>query len=152
MCNIKVKLAFKKIDKDSKIIPKLISWWTKSEYYHVEIILDGYWVSIFEDGVKINRLRELEGSWDYADLGDIEVSEVQRELFFKFLFLQNGKKYDFMGIFFSQLIPLRLQNPKRWFCSECVTSLLKLLYVREVFFKLPASMSPGDLAKIYLKK
>ena len=57
---IKLKLAFRKVTKDSSFIGNLICKWTESKYYHIEMIIDDLWISSnAPHGVSINNLKEI---------------------------------------------------------------------------------------------
>ena len=152
MEKLAVKLAFKKLDKNSNFVAKSVAWYTRSEYYHVELVVNDIWVSVFPGtGVKLNTLKPLKDTWDYKDLPSIELTKKQYLIFMEFLKEQENKKYDFLGIFLAQVIPLKINNRDKWFCSELVVKLLQMLYVKETFSLVPASTSPGHLEKIFLK-
>jgi len=153
MENIRVQLAFKKKDSNSGVLQKSICWYTKSDYYHVELVINNTWVSVFpETGVKLNTLRPLKDTWDYVALKDITLTKEQYQLFSKFLREQENKNYDGLGIFLSQIIPLKIENEHKWFCSELVVKLLQMLYVEQTFYLVPALTSPGTLSTIFLQR
>lgn len=152
MIEIDVKIAFKKIEKGSGLVPKTISWFTKSPYYHVELIVNDIWVSVFpESGVRLNKLRPLDTNWDYKDLKKIKLTKEQYTIFMEYLYKQEFKKYDNTGIVFSQIIPLKINRKNKWFCSELVVKLLQMLYVKQTLELVPALTSPGDLGNIFIK-
>ena len=147
-----VKLAFKIYDKrKSSFIGNLISMWTNSVYYHVELIVGDQWISANSEagGITIAPLRELNYNWDYKHLGQIEVTESQYLNFVQFIDDNRTCKYDWLGILFSQVLPFRWNSKDKWFCSEIVTKLLQLLVVKEVNEVIPADMSPKDLAVLF---
>ena len=149
MLKLKITLAFKRVTKDSGIIPKLISKWTKSKYYHVELIIDNIWVSVYDDGVKLNKLRPLSTNWDYLALDTVTLTDEQYSKFMLYLHNQEGKSYDFLGIFLSQVFPLKIDSDSKWFCSEIVTKLLQMLYIEDTLELNPVTMSPSDLFKLF---
>ena len=152
MVEIDVKIAFKKINKDSDLMPKTIAWFTKSEYYHVELIVNDIWISVFpETGVRLNKLKPLSDNWDYKDLGLIKLTKEQYSIFMQYLYKQEFKQYDYTGIILSQILPLKIQKKDKWFCSELVVKLLQFLYVEKTFELVPALVSPGDLGKLFIK-
>ena len=148
---VELKLAFKKVDK-TDIGCKLIGMWTKSNYSHVEIILDGKWVSSDSDtGVVIRELKPLKDNWDYVTLPTISLCNKHYSFLSKYINNLNGGEYDWKGIIFSQTIPLGLHNKDKWFCSELVTKLLQLMLVEEVIDIDPNLVSPRDLHDIFSK-
>ncbi len=149
---IDVTIAFKKVTKDSELLPKIIGKFTDSDYYHVELIVNDVWVSVFpETGVRLNKLRPLSDNWDYKKIGKVKLTKEQHSIFWNYLYKQEFKKYDNLGIVLSQIIPLKINHKDKWFCSELVTKLLQMLYVLKVLDLVPELTSPGDLGKIFIK-
>ena len=152
MQTLNVTLAFKKVNKNTSVIGKIISWWTKSQYHHVEIILDGKWISSDSDtGVVVRELKPLKDDWDYVTLPSISLCNKHYSFLSKYIDNLNGDEYDWKGIIFSQTIPLGLHNKDKWFCSELVTKLLQLMLVEEVIDIDPNLVSPRDLHDIFNK-
>ena len=145
---VKLKLAFKKVDK-TDIGSILIGKWTKSNYSHVEIIIKDLWISsTLEGGVHIKPLQPLKDTYDYYDI-EVYVTDYQYMRIMEWVYKQNKKSYDRLGIMFSQFIPFRFDSRSKWFCSELVCKILQLFYIQEVMDLYPFLVSPGDLAKIY---
>ena len=152
MKHLDVMLAFKKIDKNSTFVAKSVAWFTRSEYYHVEIVIEDTWVSIFpETGFKLNKLKPLKDTWEYVKIEDVKLTREQYDIFKKYLMKQVGKKYDYLGIMFSQVLPLTIDSKNKWFCSEAVVKLAQMLYIEDTFDLIPESTSPGKLGKIFIK-
>lgn len=146
---VNVKIAFKKVDNNS-LLSKLVGWWTKSNYSHVEIIIADTWISSLEfKGVHILPLRPLKNNWDYIDLGDMEFSIKHYEAIVTWIQQQENKKYDWTNIILSDVIPLQIGSDNRWTCDELITRILQLLGVQEVLDVKPNKMNPGKLAKIF---
>ena len=60
LTNIPIKLAFKKKNSETGIFGKIISFITRSKYYHVEIIIDKLWIGADAPmGVTMNKLEPL---------------------------------------------------------------------------------------------
>lgn len=133
-------LAFYKGQGD--LFDKMIRLWTRSPYSHTEIIIDGRWYSSSpRDGrVRGRVIVPTPGHWDFAEVTMTE-SDTQKVL--SFLRSQIGKRYDWLGIFLSQIVPLGIQNPTRWFCSELCSAALKKGGMR--LEKHPQWYSPGRL-------
>lgn len=144
---LEIKLAFRKVDKND-IADKLIGFWTKSKYCHVEIILEHLWISSNLEGVHIKELKPLKDTYDYFDF-DVIITHEQYKNLMEWLYRQHGKSYDKLGIIMSQLLPFRLDSRDKWFCSELVCKILQLLHVEEVVDNYPFLTSPGDLAKTF---
>lgn len=144
---VPITLALKFNKKGSPWYGKIIGWWTNSPYYHVELIMfNKYWISANpEDNVYIRPLDPLKDSWDYVELKPLKVSREQLEKVVKYINLQNGKKYDFLGIVFSQVFKWSIGSDKKWFCSELATKILNMLGCELYFTQAPQNYSPGDM-------
>jgi len=143
-----ISLAFLKRDKSSSFMGKVIAWWTKSKYYHTEFIINNRWVSSMpKQGIVIRELKPLKDKYDYKTFTfQLEYEHYTR--FIKWIENQEGKKYDFVGIVFSQILPFNIDSNNRWFCSELCTKALQLVGSREVYEYKPSTVSPGKLAKL----
>lgn len=146
---LEITLAFKEVKKSSGIHAKAIGWWTKSNYYHVEMTVGDKWVSSNSDegGVTVKDLLPLNHKWAYVKLEPVYLSNKTWENIQEYIDQQKGKKYDWNGIVFSQILPFTLHSNKEWFCSEIVVKLLQLLGVKEVYELQPHESSPGDVAR-----
>ena len=144
---VPITLAFKYSHKKAPWYGKIISWWTQSPYYHVEIILfEKYWISANpDDDVYIRNLAPLKDSWDYVTLQPLKVSREQLERVVKYINHQNGKPYDFLGILLSQVFNWSIANDRKWFCSEIAVKILNLLGCDLYFTQAPQNYSPGDM-------
>lgn len=149
LVSLPVAVAFKFKKPKESFTNKLICWWTKSKYYHVELILGDKWISSNPDvgGVTIRPLEPLRDSYEYCKLGKIEITKEQSSKIMKWISSQSDKKYDWVGIFLAQVLPLRFQDDNKWYCSEIVTTILKFLLVEQVMNLDPGRTSPGDLAR-----
>ena len=142
-----MKIAFQK--NPTTIFSKLICWWTKSPYYHCEIIFSCG--SSFSAIPEKNKTRfawiEYNENWDIVDLPfDSKTKQ-------KILEWCNGEvdcKYDFIGILFTQIIPLSFQNPWWWFCSEVCMSALQQGGWFQHFRTF--QYDPGELYNLVLEK
>ena len=127
------RIAFYKGDGD--IIDKLIRWYTNSKYSHCELVLGDIWISSSQRTGKLveRKLNVVDGHWDYID---INISNHRLDLL-KEIYL--GRSYDYIGILFSQILPMNIEAPNRLFCSEWCAMVLDL--------DNPNKYSPGDLYK-----
>ncbi len=145
-----VKLAFKK--SDGSISNKLISWWTKSEFVHVEMIINNKWISSNSDtgGVTIANLRPLKDNWTYIDINIPNYYNTVNNTM-NFIYNQKDRKYDWCGLLCSQIFKTTIDTKNRWFCSEIVAEILKKLKEPGIILqdKESNSYSPGDLFKFY---
>jgi len=131
---MRLKLAFQRVDRNSLLYSKLICWWTKSNIYHVEVIIDNdIWVSAVEGyGVTIHNLKPLGDDWVYIPLEDVRISVPDNAKFMKWLHSQKGSKYDWEGIVFTHIFGLGLHRSYKWFCSEFSTIVLQKLKVPQM--------------------
>ena len=114
---MKAKVAFYRADNpDAKWDDKLIAWWTDSKYSHCELVIDDVWYSSSpRDGkVRAKQIIPKKYHWDSVDV------EIDKEQFLKFFYENKGKRYDFLNILCTQILPCNLQNPNKWICSEFV--------------------------------
>ncbi len=135
-------------------MPRLIRWYTKSNYSHCEIILNDYWISSSPEygGTKVQKLRPLKDSWDYLTL-TLDPFEIENAI--DFAFSQENTKYDYWGILINQIFKLNRNSYNRnnkWFCSEICLTLLQKIKEPSVQGLNPSSQSPGDLYRIYESK
>ena len=114
-----IRLAFYKGKGDW--VDKVIKWWTKSQYSHVEVVVGDTWYSSSprDGGVRSMRMEDYNAEhWDIIDYPGVSASDVF-DLFRK----TKGSKYDFIGILFSQVLPIGLHSSTKWYCSEWAAEL-----------------------------
>lgn len=144
-----VTLAF--LDKGNTKLQEAGAWlvrkWTKSDYYHCEIIIGESWISSSStDGVYINKLRPLNNKWKYVE---IEVDEMYLDGVMEFLEEQEGKAYDWYGIIWAQIFKIeRGHKQDEWFCSEIDSEILKR-FCHSKITEPTATYSPGDLLRLF---
>tara|TARA_Y100001949_G_scaffold163033_3_gene156588 strand:- start:3454 stop:3963 length:510 start_codon:yes stop_codon:yes gene_type:complete len=101
---------------------RLIRLWTRSIYSHCELIMpDGRWLSAsgMDGGVRAKRIELELAHWDLIPVPWADARQILH-LFEK----HQGKGYDWLGLFGSQLLPLTIDNRRRMFCSEfCAAAL-----------------------------
>lgn len=145
-----VTLAFYK--GKGNLIDKIIRFWTKSKYSHVEIIINDTWVSSNpKNGVTINALKPLTNKWDYIDV-KVPKNEKYLQTVLKFIELQKGKKYDLIGAIFGAGLNIDFEGKNKWFCSELVTAILLLFrekYILQCLKEDIFNVSPKELYDIY---
>lgn len=143
-----MKFAFQK--QDTGIFAQLIRIWTFSKYSHCEVIFsDGLAFSshVADGGTRfINLSYPSPAKWDIIEIP----TTVEEEIAIKaFCYRELNCKYDWLGIFLSQVLPFRREHPDRWFCSELCAAILKLLgYLRD---RRACEFSPGSLARALRK-
>jgi hypothetical protein len=156
---MKIKLAFKK---DSNgIMSRLIKWWTKSQYSHVEVIVpgrdgnyrSGFWLSAnTKKGVRKKPLilPLNHKAWDFLE---VEVPEENYEKVMERIDEITKYKYATKDLFLVQVLRLdKMESRKRMFCSESVCEVLRAFEERKISkLHIPCvNFSPEDLYRIYL--
>ena len=114
-----VQLAFYKAKGDW--VDWLIRKWTKSIYSHCEVVIGDEWFSSSprDGGVRSMRMESYNAEhWDIIDYPGVSTIDVF-DLFRK----TKGSKYDFIGILFSQVLPIGLHSSTKWYCSEWAAEL-----------------------------
>ena len=123
------------------IYNRLVRWWTKSPYSHVELIFyDGEKcagglaasASNIDGGVRTKVIDFDPARWDFIDLPD-ELAERAWRWFRE----HDGAPYDLVGNLQFVLAPIP-HSQRRWFCSEAVAAALGIPD--------PWRYSPGTLA------
>lgn len=128
---------------------RLIRLWTRSKYSHCEIVLSAHneslvvddsgavWLSAsaMDGGV---RSKEIELNLEHWDLIPVPWADRSR---INWVFQKHrGKGYDWLGIFFSQLLASGLHSLRRMFCSEFCAAALGLPN--------PQRYSPAQLGEV----
>ena len=142
------KLAFyigTKANPKADWFDELICIWTLYMFSHVEMV--------FSDGVSFSSSPRDGGcrfkNINYANTNHwviIElpwITEGDEADIRGFCHNQDGKLYDWCGIFLSQVLPLNIQEPNRWFCSEITAHCLKAAK--------PSQYNPGELYEMVKK-
>ena len=149
---MKIKIAFYKGGREWQ--HKIIRWWTKSIYSHVELIMpDNYtWISIspFLESKVAKRIKtdfDLE-NWDFVS---IDITEKQHNSLISFYNQTEGSNYDWIGMLLSQLTPFKIKSKHKWYCSEWITHALVLCGILswqnvKIYDKI--NMRPSDLYQI----
>lgn len=150
-----MKIAFYK-GTGHTVLNFILSWgvkiWTWGEYSHVELIdcngsdnialWDWYSASAFAEGiVRVKTIDVIPDNWDFFDID----FDLDKESVIEFFNKEMGKKYDWIGILFSQLFPLKLDDKNTWFCSEIVKHALCISGIQSLCFDTDASYSPNRL-------
>jgi len=138
-----MKVAFLKGD---GILDRLIQLWTWSKYSHCELIFSDdrtFGTSLsFPFQTEFCKRPHL---W-FWDIVEVNIPPEKEALIRKFCEGQVGKQYDWKAIFFSQILPFRADNPKKWICSEVTTAAFRAAgYLTK---HKPCAVSPGKFSKI----
>jgi len=159
MVSMTVKLAFKK-DSNSWI-SRLIKWWTKSKYSHVEVIIpgadgnfeSGFWLSAnHKKGVRMKPLLLPlnKTSWDYIDVYVDKTKYIQAKEKISEI---TEYKYATKDLFLVQVLGLdKMESRKRLFCSESVCEVLRAFNEPKLQrIAIPCvDFSPEDLYRIFI--
>lgn len=99
----------------------LVHWWTGSIYSHCELVINGicYSSSAMDGGVRAKEINLANGNWDLLDLPWAD--ETQALTFFE---TTKDCKYDWYGLFGSQIINFRSNIKDSYFCNEWVCAAL----------------------------
>lgn len=138
-----MKIAFQK--RDTRVFAWLIKLWTLSKYSHCEIVFSNgvaFSSHVANGGTRfISFLSPSPRVWDFIEISTSPQEEAELRVWCQD---ELNCKYDWLGIFFSQVLPLRREHPNRWFCSEvCAAAVQRLLRLPQ---NPPAcTYSPGGL-------
>ncbi len=119
-----ITIAFYKAE--GQFMDKLIRWWTGSPYSHCELVIGGlsYGSSNRDGGVRSKYIEWDSHSWDFLEIPEQALGVRQDEA--HDWFMKNmGRKYDWFGLLWF-VVPINLQDPKKWFCAEAIAEALKL--------------------------
>lgn len=142
---------------------KIIRWWTKSPYSHVELIMpNGTMTGITPPDHPVIRTKKLGGversDWDFPkadwDLIDIRVTDCQLSSLRTFIESTRGQGYDWIGMIVSHLTPFKVRTPSKWYCSEWVAyalSVSKILTWKQLKLYDMPKMPPGKLFNVLRK-
>ena len=122
----KVYLAFYKPEVPLSWWHKMVQFFDKSKYTHVEIAIpngdtyDCYSSSHMDGGVRKKAITLKSGKWTLIELKNVNANSIRAK--FKY---EEGKKYDYLGLISTRLNFLP-SNQNKWFCSELCAGLLGL--------------------------
>ena len=144
-----ITLAFYKGIYSTSLVNILISIFTLSKYSHVELIINEISYSSRPEsngfsGKKIDYNKDIH-LWDFIEL---EVSVIDILSILKLVKNTNGRTYDWLGIFFWHLIPIGIEDPKRWYCSEWIAKAFDVMGIR---LSRSIQVTPGKLYKLVQK-
>lgn len=117
------------------IYNRLVRWWTKSEFSHVELVTSagGAWSASFADGGVRHKVIDFDPkNWVLVDLPPaLEPAAVA------WFDAHRGARYDLLGNLQFVISPFP-HSRERWFCSEAVAAALGIPD--------PWRFAPGTLA------
>lgn len=139
-----MKIAFYKSNKGT-LLDWLINFLTgRYGFSHVELVFPTYTkgnltlcfsASPRDNLVRFKYINLNTDSWVVLDLPNIDEKQTYKKTL-DFL----GKKYDYIGILFWFLIPLKKQANNKWWCSEITAKLIGIknyrIHPNELYLKL----------------
>ncbi len=121
---------------------RFVKLWTGGPYCHCEIIhqsaMKSTWYGALTynpEGVGKRELVVKSKNWDIFDITEF----VDNESLLKFLNSKVGLKYDWLGIYLYQFIPIGIDRSDRYYCSEYLAEALG--------FGKPAQYNPNSFFK-----
>ena len=153
---MEIKIAFYKGSGD--LFNKIVRWWTKSQYSHVELVLPDHktWIRIgpFSSSklCAITKEKWDPKNWDFVE---ITVTPDQVNTIKEFFERTKGCKYDWWGMILSHLVPFKVKQRGKWYCSEWIAHALRVSRVIDwkkarIFER--AKISPSTLYEIICTK
>lgn len=117
---MKIEVIFYKGKGD--FLDKLIRLFTRSIYSHCEVKIGNIFYGVNPAHNKVSKYyRDFKKEdWDSIK---INITKKNFEIFFSYT---KNKKYDWKGIFFSQIFPFKIHSKNKYFCSEWCAELLGL--------------------------
>jgi hypothetical protein len=116
--------------KNTSLLDKIIKWWDRGPYCHVECVLgvnaDGTFTiasSAPGQGVRTLYNQSLPAAdWDFVNVASVDVNQV--EAWFK---QHDGEDYYYLGLFGFVVRPAVGGSKSEWFCSEaCLTAAFNM--------------------------
>jgi len=136
----------------NKVAPALIKLWTRSKYYHTELLIGNLRISSFtKNGVKVDRVNLLVYDRFIKNIAttlDVQIDQSSVTSMIDFAGTQIGMQYDWKGIVFSQFLPLKIEDKDKRFCSEVVAAVLKKGGLSNIIVENPSEYDPGELERI----
>lgn len=129
----------------------LIKWGTKSDYFHVEIAVDGKWIGAHTTkGIEIHDYdpNHFNSYFDYFELEVDDITESQKAKFWTWVNGEAGTGYDWKGIYLTQMFNMDWESKDKWFCSEIVVKMFQLLYVDQFIDEKPNRASPQSIYQL----
>lgn len=122
----------------SDILGRLVCLWTRSEYSHVEIVIDGwcYSSSARDGGVRCKQIDLNKPLWHVVPLPSEE-----RKFVLAHYELTKGRHYGWLDLICSQILRLPVSDSTGDFCSEWCAAALGLPE--------PKAWSPGMLVEYF---
>ena len=124
---MEIKVAFYKGRGD--LFNKIVRWWTKSPYSHTELILpDGVtWIRIGPfSSSKLSAITREKWDVEQWDFVTLKVTEEQVTIIKEFFERTKGCRYDWWGMILSHIVPFKIKQKGKWYCSEWIAYALRI--------------------------
>jgi len=128
-----MKIIFFKA-KYGNLIDKIIAWWTGGEYSHCLIVVAGKPFEVSPDTMKVEEYGTM---YFFQQKQEYDIFLLEKNISFSVaqfvkykLRKELGKKYDWLGIWLSQVFPFRKHKRNKWFCSELTAYALMLAGIK----------------------
>lgn len=114
-----------------------VRWWTKSQYSHCELVVDGVWhsSSIQDNGVRAKTMEAAPGHWDLIPLPSYLAARILAHFA-----ATKGERYGWLDLLRSQVFNGNADQSGAAFCSEWCAAAMGL--------PSPASYSPRTLGEL----
>lgn len=95
----------------------------RGKYYHIEFVHNNIaYSSTMSEGVRAINISKLnKDEYEIKEIQNVNIADAL-ERFGEI----RGFKYDWLGIFLSQMFPINKHHPKKLFCSETVAHMLRV--------------------------
>ena len=106
---------------------RVISWWTRSPYFHVAVVLpDG---CLYESlpGLGVHKVWNQTLPISDWDLVALIVSDEALVKGRDFLESELGCRYDWFGLLWAQILGLPWADSQKWFCSELTAAFMNAM-------------------------
>lgn len=136
-----MRMAFYKSNRGTFLDFMIDAWTGFGGFSHCELV--------FSDGMSFSsspregkcRFKSIkyDDKWVMVDLdwiGDLNEGEIRLQCI-----NEVGKKYDYLGIFFTFVLPIHVDDRKKWWCSEICTKMIGIKKFR---------ISPNRLFKVLM--
>jgi hypothetical protein len=128
------------------ISDKTVAWATWGRYSHVELQFsdDMCFSASWRDGG--TRFKQITIDPTHWDILDVPTTPEQEAVIRNFCAERIGVPYDWIGAV-SVLLPINLQDPVKWYCSEICAAAL-----RSCVMRFPEKLSPSRMYKLTVKQ
>lgn len=119
-------VAFKNKQSKPDLTNKLIGFWTKSEWVHVEMLLTDPHIAVTsrpaDSGVWAKNWDSILANDNLWEFYEVPVTS-DRDVW-KFLMEQTDKSFNYLGLVAGQVLGSSMNRTDAWFCSELTYSVL----------------------------